>query len=70
MKNVYTKLLTIKLMSSPKMNVKIYFRTAEGEFKLRCNNPTKPFRHNNRVNDTELSKYLKLKEEKADYNLQ
>ena len=50
---------------------KEYFGTAEGEFKLRCNNHTMSFRHKKRVNDTELSKYLwKLKEENADYNLQ
>ena len=48
-----------------------YFGTAEGEFKLRYNNHTISFRHKKRVNDTELSKYLrKLKEENADYNLQ
>ena len=50
---------------------KEYLGTAEGEFKLRCNNHTMSFRHKKRVNDTELSKYLwKLKEENANYNLQ
>ena len=50
---------------------KEYFGTAEGEFKLRYNNHTMSFRHNKRVNDPELSKYLwKLREENADYNLQ
>ena len=43
------------------------FGTAEGEFKLRYNNHTMSFRHNKRVNDTELSKYLwKLKKENSD----
>ena len=47
------------------------FGTAKGKFKLRCNNHTVSFRHKKRVNDTELSKYLrKLKEENTDYNLQ
>ena len=50
---------------------KEYFGTAEREFKLHCNNHIMSFRHKKRVNDTELSKYLrKLKEEKADYKLQ
>ena len=50
---------------------KEYFGTAEGEFELRYNNHTMSFRHNRRVNNRELSKYLrKLKEENADYNLQ
>ena len=50
---------------------KEYFGTAEGEFKLRCNNHTMLFRHKKSEKDTELSKYLrKLKEENADYNLQ
>ena len=49
---------------------KEYFGTAEGEFELRYNNHTMSFRHNRRVNNRELSKYLrKLKEENADYNL-
>ena len=46
---------------------KEYFGTAEGECKLRYNNHTMSFRHNKRVNDTELSKYLwKLKKENSD----
>ena len=50
---------------------KEYFGTAEGEFKFHYNNQTMSFRRKKCVNDTELSKYLrKLKEEKADYNLQ
>ena len=50
---------------------KEHFGTAEGEFKVRYNNCAMSFRHNRRVNDTELSKYLrKLKEENVDYNLQ
>ena len=35
---------------------KEHFGTAEGEFKLRCNNHTISVRHKKRVNDTELSK--------------
>ena len=50
---------------------KEYFETAEGEFKLSCNNHTMSFRDKKRVNNTELSKYLwKSKEENADDNLQ
>ena len=46
---------------------KEYFRTAEGEFKLRYNNHTMSFGHKKRVNDIELSKYLwKLKEENVE----
>ena len=49
---------------------KEHFGTAEGEFKLRCNNHTISVRHKKRVNDTELSKYLwKLSDENVDYNL-
>ena len=49
---------------------KEYFGTAEGEFKLCCNNHTMSFRHKKCVNNTELSKYLwKLKKENIDYNL-
>ena len=49
---------------------KEYFGKAEGDFKLRYNNPTMSLTHEKHVNDTELSKYFwKLKEENADYNL-
>ena len=51
--------------------LKEYFGTAEGEFKLHYNSHIMSFRHKKRVNDTKLSKYLwKSKEENADYNLQ
>ena len=70
MENVYTNVLSIKLMSSPtKINVKniVDFATAEGESKLRCNNHTMSFRHKKSVNGTELPKYSrKLKEENID----
>ena len=50
---------------------KEYFGTAEGEFKLRCNNHTMSFRYKKCINNTGLSKYLwKLKEGNADCNLQ
>ena len=49
---------------------KAYFRTPEWEFELHFINHTMSFRHKNRVNDTELSKYLwKLKEKNVDYKL-
>ena len=41
-----------------------YFGTAEGEFKLRCNNHTMSFRPKKHLNDAELSKYLKIERRK------
>ena len=48
-------------------NFKLYYGTYEGEFKSRFYNRTISFR--GRGNETELSKYIQLKDESKNYNI-
>ena len=49
---------------------KIYIGITAGDFKTRYCNHTKPFRHEEYINNTELSKYVwKLKSENSQYTI-
>lgn len=69
MENVYTDVLRIKKMSLPTINVKNTSKPLK-EY-LRYNNHIMTLSDKKRLNDTELSRYLrKLIKENVDYNLQ
>ena len=62
--------LIYKATSETSSNRLIYYGTSEGEFKSRCNNHTKFFRHRECINETELSKQMwNLGDHSLDNNL-
>ena len=65
-----TQCLVYKATSATSSNSFFYYGISEGEFKTRYNNHTKPFRHRECMNETELSKHVwNLKDHGLDNNL-
>ena len=68
--NCQVKNIVYKATVTTEQNYRIYYGTAEGEFKTRYNNHTNSFRHRKNINETELSKYIwQLNDKNIDFNL-
>ena len=68
--NCQVKNIVYKATVTTEQNYRIYYGTAEGEFKTRYNNHTNSFRHPKNINETELSKYIwQLNDKNIDFNL-
>ena len=68
--NCQVKNIVYKATVTTEQNYRIYYGTAEGEFKTRYNNNTNLFRHRQNIIKTELSKYIgQLNDKNIDFNL-
>ena len=68
--NCQVKNIVYKATVTTEQNYRIYYGTAEGEFKTRYNNHKYSFRDRKNINERELSKYIwQLNDKNIDFNL-